>query len=176
MPLYALRQQMGESQGIEDAKRAAASSSAACEALQVRHSYWTGENRQLFMICEGQLTVPPAAGEAMAVIELDPADYLPDSPEVEARMAAAREFPLVLVTRRVGPVRQDGFRALAYRAVMCALEYDDMVWLRSYWAPRREEITCLFRTKSHALVREHAARSRMPCDAVYDAVELSLAC
>jgi hypothetical protein len=132
----------------------------------------------------------PGSGEVLAVYEGDEAaanvsltpfsvqrvlpitaeEYGP--PEAESLAADANTLPLLLVRRKLDPLTQAEFRAVALQAIMCAYEYTDLRWLRSYWARDDNELHCLFRARTHDLVREHAARSRIPCDEVLDAVDL----
>ena len=143
-------------------------------------SYWTPEDGLLFSLHEssiaGDAPAIAAASDAVPVIELNPEQYIPlvESPPALNVYDRPNEedLPLVLARRTVEPASETEFHSMALRAVMCALEYRDLVWLRSYWAPEQQEITCIFRAASHDLVREHAARSRLPLDEVYDAIEI----
>jgi hypothetical protein len=144
---------------------------AGCRRLR---AYWTPERGQLLSVYEGESARPPVRGDArpevFPVLPITAEEYGPTAMEPAAGEGAGLQ--LVLVRRRLQPTTRQNFRAVALQAIMCAYEYTDLRWLRSYWATEENELHCVFRTRTHDLVREHARRSRIPCDEVHDAVEL----
>jgi hypothetical protein len=132
---------------------------------QLAAAYFASEHGQLFSVFAGA----PIAGGSL-VVPITPEEYGP--PGIEPAAGDGNDLQLVLVRRKLGPIQEREFRALALQAIMCAHEYSDLLWMRSFWAVEQEELTCVFRTRHHDLVREHAQRSRIPCDEVSDAVEV----
>jgi hypothetical protein len=106
----------------------------------------------------------------LRVLPITAEEYGP--PLLEPAAGEGDGLQLVLVRRHLDPLSSGEFRAIALQAIMCAYEYTDLRWLRSYWAREQKELLCLFRTRTHDLVREHARRSRIPCDEVHDAIEI----
>ena len=130
-------------------------------------SYWTPDDGYVFSVFAGGDTAPPA----FPVLPITSEEYGP--PDVEPAAGEGEQLGLVLVKRQLDPLTHSEFRAIALQAIMCAHEYSDLRWLRSYWAQESNQLYCLFRTRTHELVREHARRSRIPCDEVHDAVQLA---
>jgi hypothetical protein len=171
MTHFAIRQQVGRST-IEDLEGIAGTEShARCRFVE---AYWTPEQQQLLSIYEGDgLAVTIDRGplrEMLAVLPIRAEEYGP--PAMEPAAAEGDGLQLVLVRRHLESMTSQEFRAIALRAIMCAYEYRDLRWLRSYWATEQNELLCLFRTRTHELVREHALRSRIPCDEVHDAIQV----
>ena len=136
---------------------------------RLERAYWTpgdGEVLSVFSGVAGEM--PPGS---LPVVPVTPEEY---GPPAVTPLAPKGELPLALVRRRLGPLGEDDFRAIALQAIMCAYEYPDMRWLRSYWSRETEQLFCLFETRDHELIRDHARRSRIPCDEVHNAVELRL--
>jgi hypothetical protein len=134
-------------------------------------SYWTPSNRQLLSIYEKAPAVAGTEAELLSVLPITADEYGP--PAMAPAAGDGRELGLVLVRRHLEPQTDRQFRAVALQAITCAFEYTDLLWLRSYWATEQNELLCLFRTRTHSLVREHAHRSRIPCDEFHDAVEIA---
>jgi hypothetical protein len=169
MSLYVTRQAAGEhsaaelSQVLEDAAPAGA---------QPLAGYWTADDGELLGLYEsvGGLAAGATGNSLQEVVPVTPEEYGP--PDETSLAAGAKDLQLVLVRRQLEPLTPGEFRAIALQAIMCAYEYQDMRWLRSYWARETDQLFCLFETRSHDLVREHAQRSRIPCDEIHDAVEV----
>ncbi len=173
MTLFAVRRSLETLPGVEALQQAAETVPAA----RWLRSYWTPEDHLLFSVHEGgEGRVSPGETGVQAVVELRPEEYVPlvesPAPLNDEGRQGRDDLPLVLVRRWVERATREEFDAMAMRAVMCALEYRDLVWLRSYWAPEQQQTTCIFRTAAHDLVREHAERSRLPCNEIHDAIEI----
>lgn len=142
--------------------------SSAPAGLGLDCAYWTPDDGELLSVFAGDA---PGVAEPglLPVLPVTPEEY---GPTGMASQAGAGDLPLVLVRRQLDPLTHTEFRAIALQAIMCAYEYSDMRWLRSYWSRTTDQLFCLFETRSHDLVREHARRSRIPCDEVHDAVEI----
>lgn len=141
------------------------------EECRLLASYWTPSNRQLLSIYESAPVVAGTEAELLSVLPITAEEYGP--PSMAPAAGDGGELGLVLVRRHLEPQTDREFRAVALQAIMCAFEYSDLLWLRSYWATEQNELLCLFRTRTHDLVREHAQRSRIPCDEIHDAIELT---
>ena len=170
MTHFAIRQQTGDRTVDEVARLAATARDDGGELLS---AYWTPQQRQLLSIFHGDSATvgPSAVPETFPVLPITAEEYGPRAMEPAA--GEGDGLRLVLVRRKLDPMTQREFRAVALQAIMCAYEYTDMRWLRSFWATEQNELHCLFRTRTHDLVREHAQRSRIPCDEIYDAIEVT---
>jgi hypothetical protein len=82
-------------------------------------------------------------------------------------------MPLYAIRRDLGGISRDELDAAAYRAIMCSYEFHDMKWVRSFWNPERGDILCLYEAASVEDVKEHARRSRIPCDDVSEVTEIT---
>lgn len=172
MPNIAVLQDVGSST-IREIEQLVASGDTG--GLRLVGAYWTPDQGRLFSVFEGEGLAPRLAGAGSAdifpVLPITAEEYGP--PAMDPAAGSGERLQLVLVRRRLEPMTHPEFRAVALQAIMCAHEYTDMRWLRSYWATEQNELHCLFRTRTHDLVREHARRSRIPCDEVHDAVEVT---
>jgi hypothetical protein len=142
-----------------------------CELLE---ALWTPTRGQVFSVYEGELAPKTANDESVEVfpvLQITAEEYGPAG--VEPAAGEGDELQLVLVRRQLPPMTTSEFRAVGVQAIMCAHEYTDMRWLRSYWDTGQNQLNCLFRTRTHDLVREHAERSRIPCDEIHDAIEIA---
>ncbi len=170
MPHFASRTTIGPVQ-VADVEQLAAEQAKSSAPLV--GAYWTPGPGQLFSVFEGSSQSEVLTGEAAEVFSVLPItseEYGP--PAVEPAAGEGDGLQLVLVRRQLNPMTENEFRAVALQAIMCAHEYDDMLWLRSYWDVGNNQLNCLFRTRTHDLVREHAERSRIPCDEIHDAIEV----
>lgn len=139
----------------------------APEGTELLGAYWTPDDGQLFSVFDGE----PRGDSTFPVLPITSEEYGP--PGMEPAAGDGDELGLVLIKRQLEPLTHAEFRAIALQAIMCAYEYSDLRWLRSYWARETNHLYCLFRSRTHDLVREHARRSRIPCDEVHDAVQLA---
>ena len=168
MPHFAARTDVGEAE-TEDVERLVARQSETPAALI--GAYWTPDNRQVFSVFESRTPLDAVAEtDVFSVLPITAEEYGP--PAVEPAAGEGDGLQLVLVRRQLNPMTEREFRAVALQAIMCAHEYEDMLWLRSYWDVESNQLNCLFRTRTHDLVREHAERSRIPCNEIHDAVEV----
>lgn len=81
-------------------------------------------------------------------------------------------MPLYAIRRDLGPITREELDASAYRAIMCAYDFEGLKWVRSFWDPEQGEIRCLYEAQDVAQVIEHARRSRIPCDDVREVIEI----
>ncbi|MGE3074620.1 MAG: nickel-binding protein [Dehalococcoidia bacterium] len=134
--------------------------------------YWTPDDGRLLSVFEGAENQPPevAGAAVLPVLPITAEEYGPS--DIQSQAAEEAGLSLVLVRRQLDPLTDREFRAIALQAIMCAYEYSDMRWLRSYWSRGTDQLFCLFETSSHERVKEHARRSRIPCDEIHDAVEI----
>lgn len=167
MSLYVSLEDTAET-SLDELVRRARQRSSQDPAL--RKAYWTPDRGQLLSIYEGDESAAPTG--LIPVLPITAEEYGP--PALEPAAGDGANLQLVLVRRNLGPLTPREFRTIALQAIMCAYEYPDMRWLRSYWATGTDELHCLFRTRTHDLVREHADRSRIPCDEIHDAIELDI--
>jgi hypothetical protein len=82
-------------------------------------------------------------------------------------------MPLFTIRREIPGLSREELDAAAYRAIMCAFEFPGMRWVRSYWDAPRGEITCLYEARDAEQIRDHAHRSRIPCDEVREVIEVA---
>ena len=81
-------------------------------------------------------------------------------------------MPLFAIRRSVGLMGQDEMDAAVYRAIFCAVEYEDLKWVRSFWDRSNGEVCCYYEARSPEQIREHSLRSAIPCDSVTEVDEL----
>lgn len=81
-------------------------------------------------------------------------------------------MPMFAIRRNVVGLSDEEIDAAGYRAVVCAIEYDGLRWLRSIYDRERGQLLCLYEARSEAEIREHALRSRIPCDEVREVEEI----
>lgn len=173
MSHFAIRQSITPGTPAEEIELSSAAGEG--DGTRLLAAYYTPGPGQLLSVYEsgGSATTATEPGrEVLPVIPITPEEYGP--PGVEPAAGDGDALQLVLVRRHLDPITHREFRALALQAIMCAHEYSDLLWVRSYWATEQNELLCVFRTREHELVREHARRSRIPCDEVHDAVQLEI--
>jgi hypothetical protein len=172
VPYVALRQQVS---GCDDKQAIAGlAESHAASGCALVDAYWTPAESGLLSVFRQVDGGGPHLGdprpEVLPVLPITAEEYGP--PAMSPAAGSGEGLQLVLVRRHLDPGTYREFRSIALQAIMCAYEYTDLRWLRSFWAREQNELLCVFRTRTHDLVREHAYRSRIPCDEVHDAVEL----
>ncbi len=62
--------------------------------------------------------------------------------------------------------------ATALRAADCAPDFPGIGWVRSFWIEETKQSHCVYWATDPELLRAHAERSRMPCDAIRRVDEL----
>jgi hypothetical protein len=82
-------------------------------------------------------------------------------------------MPLYSIRRDVPGATREDVDASAFRAVVCAYEYEGLRWIRSFWDEHKEQILCLYEALSPEQLEDHARRSRIPCDEVREVEELT---
>ena len=63
-------------------------------------------------------------------------------------------------------------QAAAFRSITCLPYHPGLDWIRSYWDPSSETLTCVFEARDEAEIRHHAARADLPCAAVTPVEEM----
>jgi uncharacterized protein DUF4242 len=81
-------------------------------------------------------------------------------------------MPLFTIRRDLRGTTQSERDAAGIRAVVCALEYEDLRWIRSYWDEEAGVMQCYYEARDSAEVREHSLRASIPCDEVSEVVEV----
>jgi hypothetical protein len=81
-------------------------------------------------------------------------------------------MPLYQVRRDIGDVSQDDLDASAYRAIICAYQFPEIRWVRSFWNRAAGQITCFYEARDPEQLTEHARLSRIPCDEVREVTEV----
>jgi hypothetical protein len=79
-------------------------------------------------------------------------------------------MPLFTIRRSVPGANRDEIDASAFRAIVCAYEYPNMRWIRSYWDQHGGQLLCLYEADSAEQIADHAQRARIPCDEVREVV------
>jgi hypothetical protein len=69
---------------------------------------------------------------------------------------------LFQVRRSVAGAEREDIDAGALRALMCAMEFPNMRWVRTYWDRQAGVEFCLFEAERPEHLREHARRARIP--------------
>lgn len=81
-------------------------------------------------------------------------------------------MPLYTIVRDLTGFSDGEIDAAAVRAVICAYEYPEMRWVRSYLDRARGEMLCLYSAASPEQLREHARRSRIPAGEIREVEEV----
>ncbi len=81
-------------------------------------------------------------------------------------------MPLYKIRRDVPGATRDEVDASGFRALICGYEYEGLRWIRSYWDAEAGELNCLYEAVDEEQLRDHARRSRIPCDDIREVVEL----
>lgn len=81
-------------------------------------------------------------------------------------------MPIYSIRRDVGPISREELDAAAFRALICALEYDGLRWVRSFWDRRNGRLDCIYEAQDEAQIREHSLRANIPCDDVHEVLEV----
>jgi hypothetical protein len=82
-------------------------------------------------------------------------------------------MPLFLIRRNVPGACREDVDAAFLRAHSCAYSYDGLRWVTSYWDQEGEVIHCVWEAEDADQVRDHARRSRIPCDEVREVTQFS---
>jgi hypothetical protein len=80
-------------------------------------------------------------------------------------------MPLYTIRRRLPGATREDVDAASVRALLCAYEYPGMTWVRSFWDRAGNELLCIYEAASPEQLKEHAERSRIPCDEVVEVTE-----
>ncbi len=81
-------------------------------------------------------------------------------------------MPLYRIIRGVGDISQEDLDAAAYRALVCAPQFEGLKWIRSYLHREGQQLQCFYEAASAAQLEEHARVSRIPCDEVVEVTEV----
>jgi hypothetical protein len=81
-------------------------------------------------------------------------------------------MPLYRVERYLGAVSEADLDAAAFRSVACLPVFSGMAWLRSFYDPAREHLTCYYQAQTADEIRRHAELAAIPCDEVAEVQEL----
>ncbi len=179
MALFTVRRELAVDEAADPRDLVARTSLAAPvgDGPGWRASVWIPETRALTCIFESGAPPPLPGGHSTRVIEVSPDEFLPIvhdlEPGLHADPEAQQRGRLVVIKRSVQGWTEDDLRSGALRAMMCSFEYPELTWVRTYWSQESETTFCLFKTKDHEQAREHSKRSRIPFDAVWDAVEFT---
>ena len=75
-------------------------------------------------------------------------------------------MPLYSIRRQLGKISEDELDASAFRAIVCAFQFEGLKWHRSYWDQQAGEITCIYEAQTPGQLEEHSRVSRIPCDSI----------
>ncbi|MEX2081766.1 MAG: nickel-binding protein [Dehalococcoidia bacterium] len=81
-------------------------------------------------------------------------------------------MPLYQIRRDLPGASAADIDAASFRAIVCATEFAGVHWIRSYWDEPGGVITCYYEAPDAQTVRDHAARSRIPCDEILEVAEV----
>lgn len=76
-------------------------------------------------------------------------------------------MPQYLIRRNVPGATPEEIDASAFRALVCAQEFEGLQWVESHWDRDGGVIFCLYEARSAGDLVEHARRARIPCDQVF---------
>lgn len=82
-------------------------------------------------------------------------------------------MPLFFIRRSVSGATQEAIDAAAYRAIACALRYEGLHWITSYWDQAKNELHCVYEGISAEQIENHSRRARIPCDEVRPVMQVS---
>ncbi len=71
-----------------------------------------------------------------------------------------------LVRRKLPGVSKDDIEAGLFRTYSCVRFYEGMRWINSFWDEAKGEALCVYEAENADQLRDHAERSRVPCDEV----------
>lgn len=81
-------------------------------------------------------------------------------------------MPLYAIKRSVPGLTRGDLDGAALRAIVCAIQYPGLTWVRSFWSEDEGELLCIYEGASVEEIREHSRRSAIPCDDVAEVIEL----
>jgi hypothetical protein len=73
-------------------------------------------------------------------------------------------MPLFLIRRNVPGIGRADVDAAFLRAHSCAYSYEGLRWITTFWNQEEEVIHCVWEARDADQLRDHARRSRIPCD------------
>lgn len=79
---------------------------------------------------------------------------------------------LYFVTRGFPGASRTDLDAAAFRSLTCLPYHRGLAWIRSFWNPATEILTCVYEAESEEQIRFHARRSDIPCDAIVEVDEV----
>ncbi|HEX5142018.1 MAG TPA: nickel-binding protein [Dehalococcoidia bacterium] len=82
-------------------------------------------------------------------------------------------MPLFLIRRNVPGIGRADVDAAFLRAHSCAYSYEGLRWITSFWNQEEEVIHCVWEARDADQLRDHARRSRIPCDEVSEVIQFS---
>lgn len=78
---------------------------------------------------------------------------------------------LYRVERHVGAISAADLDAAGYRSAACLPHFVGLSWVRSYFDPTAELLTCYYEAERPEDIRQHAQMAHIPCDAVSEVTE-----
>jgi hypothetical protein len=80
-------------------------------------------------------------------------------------------MPLYRVERQLGTMSPADLDAAAFRSIACVPHFTGMAWLRSFFDPAREHMTCYYVALNADDIRRHAQMAAIPCDEIAEVHE-----
>ena len=81
-------------------------------------------------------------------------------------------MPLYSIRRQLGEISEQDLDASAFRAIVCAFQFEGLKWHRSYWDRQTGELNCIYQATDPRQLEEHARVSRIPCDSIAEVSEV----
>jgi hypothetical protein len=75
------------------------------------------------------------------------------------------------IRRDVGDITREDLDAASLRAIVCAYEFPNVRWIRSFWDRKNHTVVCYYEADSAETLWEHSRRSLIPCDDVTEVEE-----
>jgi hypothetical protein len=81
-------------------------------------------------------------------------------------------MPLYTVIRPFPGATKTELDAASFRSLTCLRYHDGLAWIRSFWNPATEILTCIYEAQDPEQIRFHAQRADIPCDEIVEVQEV----
>lgn len=82
-------------------------------------------------------------------------------------------MPLYSIRRQVGKISEQDLDASAFRAIVCAFQFEGLKWRHSYWDRQSGELNCIYEAQGPEQIEDHSRVSRISCDSISEVSELN---
>ena len=81
-------------------------------------------------------------------------------------------MPLYTVIRPFPGATKTDLDAASFRSLTCIPYHQGLAWIRSFWNPETEILTCIYQAENPEQIRFHAQRADIPCDEIVEVQEV----